>query len=721
MAKRQRTAAGFRPDPRVPGGYGAKNAFEAWAGRKYPSGQYVRQYHPRNAETLANFGRSRRTATPGQLAARDHHRVVGRGRYNLFKSVKRGFRSAGRGITRAASGFGKQMNYASGKALRAINSPTGRGVIERLAVGTARGALMGGPEGALAGLGTAGTSLMSDAIMSRKIKGSGMYASPGLKSNRSSGTKRSISGRGAYATEGLRGRGTYSGAASQPFRNSSDKIIHGNLHGTKVAQFGHSGHDFGGCTYENQEFYQYIYAPQANEAGVIPFSSLSVEVQPGMMTPMLEQIAKNFKFYQFVGCVFHFETLLDGSALQSATGQVGSIYMHAFADSKSADFVSSSEFEHQDYVNSALVTEGLTCGVECDPRMLKGLDNAGINKIRFNGVSTEEINEYDQGRVQIALDGLNPALAGQVIGKLRVSYKVELIKNQLITAIGRGGAADQYTRTDDSQPVTAAEQRFSLWGYTKNYPVNPMIAHPYNNLGTVIKSLLPAGDAYGDVTEMRLPANLDGFFKLSCRLSVVTASTDVQSGSSFLSSAVLGGEFVTNPDNSSPWGGAGLLTAGNVEVVPIIDEAKPYGAGIGASAAVGSYGGFKTGGLVTASYDSIAGDREWSHSGNVLQYDGAAVSGSLGKHYIVSAYNQFTVTADTTSGQNGPIEYTMTGIVETYIRVRPANAGKRNGIVMVSGMQVIPSIAHNVDIIDWRIERADDHSQFGSAYPGVKL
>jgi hypothetical protein len=648
--------------------------------------------------------------------------MVGRGRYNLLKSMRSGFKKAGRGIRSAARvtgrGVVKGATILGNETAKALRSRAGQAAIGAIALSAAQGAMSGGPAGALAAATATGGTLLDNqiktSIMNHTTRGRGMYATTGMRGSRSGSTKRSF----------VSGRGTYSGGASAPYRNSSKRIVQGNLHGSKVAKFGNSRHDFGGCTYENQEFYQYIYAPDAVN-GQIPFTSMSVEVQPGMMTPMLSQMAKNFKFYQMVGCVFHFETLLDGAALQSETGQVGSIYMHSFADSKSTDFASSGEFEHQDYVNSAKITEGLTCGVECDPKMLSGLDNSGVNMIRYSAVDTSNLNEYDQGRVQIALDGLNPALAGRVIGKLRVSYKVELIKNQLVSALGRGSEADFWTRSDRAVTPVLNNTKPSFFGSYSGED-RLMTAQPSNNMGVTFRTHVPSTIYHGDVTELKFPANLEGFFKLSIRVNTSSLTEiDPEDGTLYGQAQMMLGGNVQTSDTVANTCSAGVLTCGNIEVVPKVGTVLALGAANAGSYTLASstFQVNKTGSLVVADYteyaDSLVDVVDDSGPGNRnLLLDGQ--SRVIGVHKLVDTPNSFVYTANANQGSTDLPKFCATGLTEVYVRLRPSTGGVVNKMLLLNGLEYSEHATRAngspFDAVEVSVERCDDHSKFDSVY-----
>lgn len=82
--------------------------------RMYPASGYMRMYAPRSAETLAAYGKDRRSATPAQLAYRDEMRVFGRGRYSVGKNWRKvsqslGLAGAGKRLIGAGTGAAVSM------------------------------------------------------------------------------------------------------------------------------------------------------------------------------------------------------------------------------------------------------------------------------------------------------------------------------------------------------------------------------------------------------------------------------------------------------------------------------------------------------------------------------------------------------------------------------------------------------------------------------------
>lgn len=382
-----------------------------------------------------------------------------------------------------------------------------------------------------------------------------------------------ISGAGAYANQGLvSGSGMY-------VDNSSSVLRKGQYHGPNYSSFraGH-GQDDGSVIVGNQEFYQYIYAP-GDVGGNIGFTSFSVDVQPGTMSPLLAQMAGNFERYELLQCMFHFETSLDGAALQSTTGQVGDIMMVSHMDVTQPDYSNASEFEHNSsHVISSRVTQGLTCGVECDSDQMDGLTNGGVNFVRTAGVDTNEKDKYDQARVQIALNNLNPALAGRCIGRLYVSYTCKLIKQRLHSSIGRGIESDEFTFVADSKIAKVSEAPMDFFvkptvnctgvdSPGTGLPIVRPTKEPWSNLGVSIVNPSYATSARSndidgndiakcESLELLFPGNLSGFFRVSFSADWVVTHPAGSDGNPDTNCASYTASFIRQ-----------LITSGNVDIV----------------------------------------------------------------------------------------------------------------------------------------------------------
>jgi hypothetical protein len=269
-----------------------------------------------------------------------------------------------------------------------------------------------------------GTNVLTKAARERAveaIKGSGMY-------------------QGAAS---LRGRGRYSTTA--PFSNDSAVVKAGqhfkepHFSGAKLS------HDAGGLIITNQEFVRDIYGNSFT--GSTPdepnnFKTYSLPVNPGLASvfPMLSQFAINFDRYELTQCVFHIETQLDAGIIQSSTGQVGDFYMFAHTDPEAVLLQNAGEFA-RNQASISRVTHGLTCGIECDPAQLRGLESAGYNYVR-NVPKSSDLGRFDHGKIQIGVGNTPSDLSNQVIGKLYVTYSVKLVKPEIRSLISRNQLAD---------------------------------------------------------------------------------------------------------------------------------------------------------------------------------------------------------------------------------------------------------------------------------------
>lgn len=269
-----------------------------------------------------------------------------------------------------------------------------------------------------------GTNVMTKAARERAveaIKGSGMY-------------------QGAAS---LRGRGRYTTTA--PFSNDSAVVKAGQHFKEPHFSGARLSHDAGGLIITNQEFVSDIYGNAFIGSDPVEpnnFKTYSLPINPGLANvfPMLSQFAINFDRYELTQCVFHIETQLDAGIIQSSTGQVGDFYMFAHTDPEAVLLQNAGEFA-RNQASICRVTHGLTCGIECDPAQLRGLESAGYNYIR-NVPKTSDLGRYDHGKIQIGVGNTPTDLSNQVIGKLYVTYSVKLVKPEIRSLISRNQLAE---------------------------------------------------------------------------------------------------------------------------------------------------------------------------------------------------------------------------------------------------------------------------------------
>jgi hypothetical protein len=268
-----------------------------------------------------------------------------------------------------------------------------------------------------------------------------------------------VTGRAA----GLMGGGMYAGAHralggsgeyTAPLVNLSDELHGGQYFGKPLFSADGVDHDSGGLVISNQEYIQTIYGNPSGEN----FVSQTFSVNPGLaeVFPMLSQFANNFDNYEMLQCAFHYETLLDEGVFQSSTGQVGDILMYSHMNPDEVDLQNVSEFiQAGGHISRA--TKGCVSGVECDADQMSGLDNAGLNRVRYMPVESGNTDDYDQAKFQFAVSNTPSTLADQPIGRLYVSYTVRLIKPKISTLIGRSQLCDQFTMLEESIDVPTNE------------------------------------------------------------------------------------------------------------------------------------------------------------------------------------------------------------------------------------------------------------------------
>lgn len=365
-----------------------------------------------------------------------------------------------------------------------------------------------------------GTNAMTKAARERAVKaiqGSGMYQGA------------------ASLTTSLNGRGRYTTPAA-PFSNDSAVVKAGqhfkepHFSGAKLS------HDAGGLIITNQEFVSDIYGNSFT--GSTPdesnnFKTYSLPINPGLANvfPMLSQFAVNFDRYELTQCVFHIETQLDAGIIQSSTGQVGDFYMFAHTDPEAVLLQNAGEFA-RNQASISRVTHGLTCGVECDPAQLRGLESAGYNYIR-NVPKTSDLGRFDHGKIQIGVGNTPSDLSNQVIGKLYVTYSVKLVKPEIRSLISRNQLADLRT-------VPVALFRRSAASGGDNAVVAPLFDIQYgaagekiigNNLGILYQYSdgFKVGDSSQPSLKMTFPAWLNGLVRIS--FSMVNTHQTVNSTS----------------------------------------------------------------------------------------------------------------------------------------------------------------------------------------------
>lgn len=379
-------------------------------------------------------------------------------------------------------GKNKFMSVVRNKKVQKIARGVGRAVghTYRSAAEEAVGSALGLPPGALAG------------VSNPAFGGQGAYY----------GSRRGLGGMGSYTTP-------YTSSTGAPFINHSESITAGQHFTAPKFSSGKISHDSGGMQMQHQEYVQTIYG---NPIGT-KFTSITYNVNPGLaeVFPMMSQFANNFENYKMDQCVFHYETLLDEGVFQSSTGQVGDILMYSHLNPDTPELQNVSEFI-QAGGHISRTTKGCMSGVECDPKQLKGLPNADINRIRY--FPRDDTNEYDQAKFQIAVSNTPDTLAGQPIGRLYVSYTVKLIKPRLSQLLGRGQLVDQFAGKQVNKTV-AKDQPITMLA-----EANKWVGSSANNIGCKLEIHQSAvNDQNRPAIKITLPNWLQGTVELRLELN----------------------------------------------------------------------------------------------------------------------------------------------------------------------------------------------------------
>lgn len=192
-------------------------------------------------------------------------------------------------------------------------------------------------------------------------------------------------------------------------------------------------------TISNVEYVRDIYAP----GSVQPFSVSTLSINPGLPVafPWLSQVAANYQEFELVQCIYTFKSTIADFA--AASGQVGQIVMATQYNSSLEAFADKETMMMYEGSMSCKSSSSMLHGVECDPTKLAA--TTGRKYVRTGSLaSNQDLNEYDQGVLNIAI--LNPPATylGQVMGELWVSYTIVLRKPRLSALNGNNIPTDLF-------------------------------------------------------------------------------------------------------------------------------------------------------------------------------------------------------------------------------------------------------------------------------------
>jgi len=210
----------------------------------------------------------------------------------------------------------------------------------------------------------------------------------------------------------MMGRGEYTDPTTNGLITSGSHQI--------IPQFGQD--DMKTTTITNREFVGDVYAPAAGSI----FNPTEYPLNPGMskLFTWLSQIAINYEEYAIKQLIVTYKSTVADFA--STSGQVGQVIMATHYNPTSDSFASKEEMMLYEGGMSCKTTEHMQHGIECEPRKLAGNE---YKYVRYGNLPlSEDLKEYDLGKLSLAIVGAPSTYAGQVMGELWVSYTVELRK-----------------------------------------------------------------------------------------------------------------------------------------------------------------------------------------------------------------------------------------------------------------------------------------------------
>jgi len=172
------------------------------------------------------------------------------------------------------------------------------------------------------------------------------------------------------------------------------------------------------ATENPEEFFQLKFRLQATDAGTFPW---------------LSDIAGHFTEWQMLGAVFSFET---SSSNYSQSMALGTFAIGTQYNANERDFQNLEEILQSPFHTRGNPSESLMHGIECDPQ-LQSSEKLFTRRPGTQGPP----NLYDHGVTTFATEGLPAACANQIIGRIYVTYDIELSLPVLPTSIGEAGSS----------------------------------------------------------------------------------------------------------------------------------------------------------------------------------------------------------------------------------------------------------------------------------------
>lgn len=230
----------------------------------------------------------------------------------------------------------------------------------------------------------------------------------------------SIAGMGMYGGQGL-----YTNKSS--YNTMDNQLIDGGMRASK-GYFSNDEQD--SITISDTEYIKDIYAPTITTGPGTSsgFASQLIETNPGLASfaPNLSQIAANFTEVEYHQLIFELKPVLSENNVNN--GQSGTGMMVFNYDASSGNPYDNKEDVMQTHgAVSARLTEGMRCGVECDPAKTKNTEFF----IRTGPVPFQrDADEFDLGNLVVCTNNIPAEFSNRQIYELYVYYTVTLRKRK---------------------------------------------------------------------------------------------------------------------------------------------------------------------------------------------------------------------------------------------------------------------------------------------------
>lgn len=191
-----------------------------------------------------------------------------------------------------------------------------------------------------------------------------------------------------------------------------------------------SGDETEGVTITHKEFIGDVYGPATTA-----FTNTQYLLNPGLSDqfPWLSQIAANYEEYEWEQLVFEYRSTIDSSTVTN--GQTGTLIMATQYNLDNQPFSSKDEMMQYHAAMSSRLTDNMAHGVECHPNKNKG-NPIRLVRSRPLDTTTQDQDEYDIGRFELAINNCPSTFANQAVGELWVYYRCRLLKPKLASNRG---------------------------------------------------------------------------------------------------------------------------------------------------------------------------------------------------------------------------------------------------------------------------------------------